>query len=131
MHETRRRFLTTVAVCGSGLAAAGKLAAGNGWLAAQQDDRPRGLPHPPAPADPQAQDKNAPQGPDPQAVRKVLLARSEKEFREGVERLYQLSGELRDEVQKTPNTDVFSVRMYKKMEEIEKLAKQLKGKAKG
>jgi hypothetical protein len=48
-----------------------------------------------------------------------------------VERLYQLTGELRDEVLKTTTADVLSVRMYKKTEEIEKLAKQLKAKAKG
>ena len=123
MRETRRRFLARVAVCGSALAV------GTALLAAPQDRR--SMPTPPPPADPQNQDKSNPQVPDPQAVRKALLAKNEKEFREGVERLYQLSGELRDEVQKTANTEVFSVRMYKKTEEIEKLAKQLKGKAKG
>jgi hypothetical protein len=34
-------------------------------------------------------------------------------------------------VQNTATTDFFSIRMYKKTEEIEKLAKQLKSKAKG
>ena len=50
------------------------------------------------------------------------MQQNEKEFREGVERLYQLTGELREEVQKTATTDVLSVRMVKKTEEIEKLA---------
>jgi heme oxygenase len=56
---------------------------------------------------------------------------NEKEFREGVERLYQLTSDLRDELQKTVTTDVLSVHMVKKTEEIEKLAKVLKNKAKG
>jgi hypothetical protein len=123
MRETRRRFLATIAACGS------SLVAGNAFLAAQENRR--GMPNPPPPAEPQDQDTKNPPALDPQAARKALLAKNEKEFREGVERLYQLSGELRDEVQKTSSTEVFSVRMYKKAEEIEKLAKQLKGKAKG
>jgi len=123
MRETRRRFLATLAVCGSALAA------GDALLAAQQSHR--GMPSPPSPAEPQDQDSKNPPALDSQAARRALLAKNEKDFREGVERLYQLSGELRDEVQKTTNTDVFSVRMYKKTEEIEKLARQLKGKVKG
>lgn len=56
---------------------------------------------------------------------------NEKEFREGVARLYLLTDELKQEVDKTPTTDVFSVQMYKRMKEIAKLAKQLQSKAKG
>jgi len=64
-------------------------------------------------------------------ARKELLRQNEKEFRAGVERLYQLTSDLREEVQKTMTTNVLSVRMHKKTEEIEKLAKQLKSKARG
>ena len=123
MRDTRRGFLATMTVCGSVLAA-GPL------LAAQEQDRPRGMPNPPPPAEPRDQDKNSP-GPDPAAIRKAQLAKNEKDFLDGVERLYELTGELRDEVQKTTSTEIFSVRIYKKTEEIEKLAKQLKGKVKG
>ena len=62
---------------------------------------------------------------------KRALQENEREFRAGVERLYQLTSELHDEVQKTSTNDVLSIRMYKKTEEIEKLAKQIKSKAKG
>lgn len=65
------------------------------------------------------------------AAKRARLVQNEKEFREGVERLYQLASDLRDELQKTMTTDVLSVRMVKKTEEIEKLAKLLKSKAKG
>jgi hypothetical protein len=42
-----------------------------------------------------------------------------------------LTGELREELKTTPTTDVLSVKMYKRMQEIEKLAKQLESKVKG
>jgi hypothetical protein len=90
-----------------------------------------GFPAPPAPADPSAQDTDAPKGADPQTAKRVIAARNEKEFREGVEKLYQMASELRDELAQSPKMNVLSVRMYKKTEEIEKLAKQLKSKAKG
>jgi hypothetical protein len=91
----------------------------------------RGFPNPPPPADPDDQDKNAKPGVDPQTAKRVMAAKNEKEFREGVEKLYQMATELRDELAQAPKMNVLSVRMYKKTEEIEKLAKQLKGKAKG
>ncbi|HEY2820324.1 MAG TPA: hypothetical protein VGJ06_04705 [Candidatus Acidoferrum sp.] len=94
-------------------------------------ERRGGFPPPPAPADPSGQDKNAPQRIDPQTAKRVMAAKNEKEFREGVEKLYQMATELRDELAQAPKMNVLSVRMYKKTEEIEKLAKQLKSKAKG
>jgi heme oxygenase len=71
---------------------------------------------------------------DPQAAaaaKRAALKQNEKEFREGIERLYKLTTDLREEVQKTATTDILSVQMVKKTEEIEKLAKFLKNKAKG
>jgi hypothetical protein len=99
--------------------------------AAHTGEKRPGLPAPPAAADPDAQDQNARQGIDQQAAKRVMAAKNEKEFREGVEKLYQLATELRDELAQAPKMNVLSVRMYKKTEEIEKLAKQLKSKAKG
>jgi hypothetical protein len=64
------------------------------------------------------------------AAKRGRLQQNEREFREGVDRLYQLTSELRDELQKTPTTDVFSVHIVKQTEAIEKLAKLLKSKAK-
>ena len=90
----------------------------------------RRFPDPPASAQGDA-DKKEPQGIDPQFSRKARLAQNEKEFREGIEHLYELASELRDEVQKTPPSGVLSVSMYKRTEEIEKLAKRMKNKAKG
>lgn len=45
-----------------------------------------------------------------------------------MDRLYQLTSDLREELQEMSASGVLSVRMYKRTEEIEKLAKQLKSK---
>ncbi len=121
MLETRRALVMTMAV------AAGSLAVADVLLFAQ---RPIIPPPPPQPAETRnpAEIRTNPQD---AAAKRTILRQNEKEFREGVERLYQLTGELREEVQKTTTTDVLSVRMVKKTEEIEKLAKLLKTKAKG
>jgi hypothetical protein len=95
-----------------------------------QESNRRGMPTPPPPAE-QGSVTTVSPGTDPAAAKRAHLAKNEKDFREGVQRLYQLVDELRTEVQQTPTPDVLSVRMYKKTEEIEKLARQLKSKAKG
>jgi hypothetical protein len=59
------------------------------------------------------------------------MQQNEKEFRAEVDRLYQLVVELKREVDGTPTTDIFSVKMFKKTEEIEKVVKNLKARAKG
>ena len=122
MRETRRVFVRAMA------AAAGFLAAENGWPLAQYPPTP---PPPPQPAETPnpAEIHSNPQA--TAAAKRAMLRQNEKEFREGVDRLYQLTSELREEVQKTTTTDVLSVRMVKKTEEIEKLAKALKNKARG
>jgi hypothetical protein len=99
--------------------------------AAHTGEKRPGLPPPPVAADPDAQDQNAPKGIDPQTAKRVMAAKNEKEFREGVQKLYEMATELRDELAQAPKMNALSVHMYKKTEEIEKLAKQLKSKAKG
>jgi hypothetical protein len=120
MRESRRKFtwrFAAAAVCVSG---------SNGLLLAQNPPTP-----PPAPAPGGQLPEAAPNAAEAQATRRALLKRRETEFRAGVERLYNLTSELRDDVQKTLTADVLSMRMVKKMEQIEKLAKELKNKAKG
>jgi hypothetical protein len=126
LRAGRREFLTRWS--GPALLGLGAIA---GLAPTPPQDRPRGFPNPPPPADPDEQDKNASPGIDPQTAKRVMAAKNEKEFREGVEKLYQMAAELRDELTQAPKMNVLSVRMYKKTDEIEKLAKQLKSKAKG
>ncbi len=123
MRETRRGFVLALAVTAS-LATAGEI-----LLFAQKR---KTLPDPPEPAvkvNP-AQTGDA-QTSRQKSAKKAMLLQNEREFRAGVERLHQLTSELRDEVQKTVTSDVLSIGMYRKTEEIEKLAKQLKLKARG
>ena len=121
MRETRRRFVLALAALAGGVSARESL------LFAQ---RRRGFPAPPEPPEKQNPATAAPDDVGHQSAKRALQE-NEREFRAGVERLYQLTSELHDEVQKTSTNDVLSIRMYKKTEEIEKLAKQIKSKAKG
>jgi hypothetical protein len=124
MGETRRRFLMTLA------AAAGCSVATHGAVFPQaRNVKP--FPTPPASAETQNPAEKDGTARDPQSAKRAALKQNEKEFRAGVDRLYQLASELKQEVDKTGTTEVFSVHMYRRTEEIEKVAKLLKGRAKG
>lgn len=124
MGETRRRFLMTLAA-----AATCSVASHDEVFAQVRNTKP--FPTPPASAETQNPAEKDGAKPDSQSARRAALKQNEKEFRAGVDRLYQLASELKQDVDKTMTTEVFSVRMYKRTEEIEKVAKLLKGKAKG
>jgi flagellar motility protein MotE (MotC chaperone) len=121
MSVTRRGFVLALG------AAASIVAARDTLVFAQR--RPS-FPKPPEPSDKNPSATDAVADRSRQATKKALQE-NERDFRAGTERLYQLAAELRDEVKNTAASDVLSVRMYKKAEEIEKLAKHLKSKAKG
>jgi hypothetical protein len=61
----------------------------------------------------------------------MLQRQNAKEFQESVARLSVLVNELKEEVEKTSTADVLSVKTYQKAQEIERLAKQIKNRAKG
>jgi hypothetical protein len=67
----------------------------------------------------------------PPGSRKAALEENEKNIKKKVERLFQLATELKDEVDKTDSAKVLSLAMLKKAEEIERLAKDIKSRAKG
>jgi len=102
----------------------------DGSLFAQvRGDKP--FPSPPASAETQNPAEKEASKADSQSANRAALQQNEKEFRAGVDKLYELASALKQEVDKTVTTEVFSVQMYKKAEEIVKIAKMLKGKAKG
>lgn len=121
MRKTRRFFVFALA------ATAGSFASPRGLLPGQRITPPP----PPAPAETQLPIGAGHNAAAVDSARRALLIRNEREFRAGIEQLYQLASDLRNEVEKTITSDVLSVRTYKKTEAIEKLAKQLKNKAKG
>ncbi|HKW58041.1 MAG TPA: hypothetical protein VJN42_11855 [Candidatus Acidoferrum sp.] len=124
MQKSRRYFLTTLAAFGP-LVLRG--VSEHGQATAKRSPFP--TPPPPAEAQNPAETQASRQG--SLAAKRAALQEDEKEFRTGVSRLYELTGELKQELDKTPTTEVFSVSMYKRMEEIAKLAKHLQSKAKG
>jgi hypothetical protein len=118
MRESRRKFFANVARLSMALP---------GIVGAQNPPTPPPKPQPaytPNPAEAQSQTA------DPAAARRARLLLNEKEFREGVEQLFRLASSLRDELEKIPTTEVFSLRIVKQTEQIEKLAKLLKSRAK-
>ena len=60
-----------------------------------------------------------------------LLEANQKEIKKSVERLYDLASELKAEVEKTDSVRVLSVAMLRKTDEIEKLAREIRSRAKG
>lgn len=90
----------------------------------------------------QGRDPNAPQspfpgpslphaGPDdvplpPRSDPKVQLKEEQKELRRDVDRLLQMVKEFKEESDKTPETDILSLSLVKKAEDIEKLVHQIR-----
>lgn len=62
---------------------------------------------------------------------KKMDRQAQADVRADVEKLYQLVIELRDQVQKSDTTSTLSLSVINKAKQIEKLAKQVKERAKG
>jgi len=67
----------------------------------------------------------------PKIATKAILEANQKDIKKNVERLFQLASELKTEVEKTDSVQVLSLALLKKTEEIEKLAKDIRSRAKG
>jgi hypothetical protein len=132
MFKKRREFLAALIAAGASMAAFAR------GLAAQG--------HPPHPAPPQSpsgpQSSAPPQPPRPQddsaadplsskSATKAMLEANDKDIKKSVEKLYNLASELKAEVDKTDSVQVLSLGLVKKAEEIEKLARDIKTRAKG
>jgi cytochrome P450 len=62
----------------------------------------------------------------PRSDPKVQLKEDQKVLRHDVDRLLQMVKELKQESDNTPETDVLSLSLVKKTEDIEKLARQIR-----
>jgi hypothetical protein len=69
--------------------------------------------------------------PPPVGSPKAALQDNEKNLKKKVEKLFQLASELKEEADKTDSINVLSIAMLKKADEIEKLARDIKTRAKG
>jgi hypothetical protein len=123
MIESRRSLFRTI----SGLA--GALAAGP-WLRSEAQNPPSPMPSPNAPSN-----QNVPAGMDgPDIMRPnkpPINPLNQEQIAASVEQLYRLAGELKDEVEHTDLRSTFPLTFVKKAQQIEKLAKQIKDRAKG
>jgi len=117
MQQSRRSLLGTIA----GVAAAFSMVAivGRG-----QDTFPKTPPLRPGDDDPN-------HNPNAKPPKKVLLEENQKDIKKNIEKLFELASQLKEQVEKTDATTVLSLSMVKKAEEIEKLARQIKDRAKG
>jgi hypothetical protein len=64
---------------------------------------------------------------DPQAIQRA----NQIELRKDVSKLYEIVSDLKEQVDKTDASATLSLSLVKKAQQIEKLAKQIKGLAKG
>jgi hypothetical protein len=116
---SRRHWLSLL----SGSAAAFVLLGSDARPAAQNPSRPTGS----EPASGSKDDEDSKSTPPAKAV----LQANDKDIKKNVEKLFQLASELKAEVDKTDSVQVLSLAMLRKAEEIEKLAKDIKTRAKG
>src|SRR5215475_364540 len=70
-----------------------------------------------------------PNGP-PKPSTKAVLEENQKDIKRNIERLFELASQLKEQVERTDSTTVLSLALVKKAEEIEKLARQIKERAK-
>ena len=116
--DSRRKFLITFIRVG--------VPAGILTLAPGAQAHPKRTQNPPQQPQQKEDESNQPKL-DP----KLILEANQKEIKKNVERLYDLASELKAEVEKTDSVRVLSVGMLKKTDEIEKLAKEIRSRAKG
>ena len=94
------------------------------------DSLPAGQ-NPPRPSrgePPDTKDDNEARLPSPS---KSAMQANDKDIKKSVDKLFQLASELKAEVDKTDSAQVLSLPLVRKAEEIEKLAKEIRLRAKG
>jgi hypothetical protein len=123
MSYSRRRLILALA------GGAGAMVAGSALYSSPQRNTPQPIPSPNAP------DPNFPpglNGPDQKPPdKKAMDKQAQADVKADVEKLYALISELREEVQKSDASSTLSLSVVNKAKQIEKLAKQVKDRAKG
>jgi hypothetical protein len=111
METGRRLFLSSIAAAFSGVKAQFPVQTRQG----------------PLPRPPQIPDAGPPDVPVPHRDPQEQLRENQKNLRRDADHLLQLAQELKEEADKTEQTNVLSLSLVHKAEEVEKLAKQIKG----
>jgi hypothetical protein len=98
----------------------------------QRPSSPQPQPYPNAPKSDYPEYPPRLHGPEEHTVDKREIDReNQAKIKADVEKLYELASELREQVQKSDATSTLSVSVVNKAKQIEKLAKQVKDRAKG
>jgi hypothetical protein len=129
MNDSRRSFLTVI-VPGAAVAGAALLAS------ARQSSRPT---HPAVPGTGSSQAQQSQQPPlEPpafpkltEAQKKAILTDDQKQIKKNVDELFSLAKDLKTQAEKIDATTELSVGFLEKTEEIEKLARKIRGLARG
>jgi len=128
MTSNRRKFLG-ISSCAVGALALASTAAVNDAFAQQQAPEPPPFVDPSNPHGPR--DKDGSDLPNRGNTAKAILTQNQADIKKSVEKLYDLAAQLKDQVNSTDSTAVLSMALVKKADEIEKLAKLIKDRAKG
>lgn len=115
------------AICTTGAFVFGSAAIAQGQHPTPPSPQPRQSPNAPV-------SQNVPQGLDrpplaPDTSQASLSAQNEQEIRLSVQRLYSMVIELKTEVDQTKSSMVLNTSVVKRAQDIEKLAKQIKDRA--
>jgi hypothetical protein len=126
MSDSRPRITIAVAVLAAAFATLPFFSNAQGTKPTPAPPQPRPSPNAPNPNYPPGLNGPAVKGPDPKSVDKENLA----ELQNDVEKLYALVFVLREQMKMTNSTSTMSVTLVKQAQQIEKLAKEIKDRAK-
>lgn len=126
MSDSRPRITIATAVLAASLATLVLVSSAQGPKPVPSPPQPRPSPNAPNPNYPPGLNGPAVKGPDPKAIDK----QNQAELQSDVEKLYALAFVLREQMKMTDSTSTMSVTIVKQAQQIERLAKEIKDRAK-
>jgi len=126
MADLRPRLTIAAAVLVASLATLALFSSSQGPHPTPQPPQPRPSPNTPNPNYPPGLDGPEIKGPDPKSVDR----QNQAELKGDIEKLYALAFVLREQMKMTDSTSTMSVTIVKQASQIEKLAKEIKDRAK-
>jgi hypothetical protein len=126
MSDSRPRITIATAVLAASLATLVLVSSAQGPKPVPSPPQPRPSPNAPNPNYPPGLNGPAVKGPDPKAIDK----QNQAELQSDIEKLYALAFVLREQMKMTDSTSTMSVTIVKQAQQIERLAKEIKDRAK-
>ena len=126
MSDSRPRITIAVVVLAAALATLALFSSAAAQKSTPPPPQPRPSPNAPNPNVPSGLNGPAVKGPDPESIDK----QNQAELRSDIEKLYALVFALREQMKMTDSTSTMSVSILKQAQQIERLAKEIKDRAK-